>query len=225
MTVRVDPELIATVCRAAASTVGARPGLVEVVVDPLDASLWVHLPAPAAVVAAVTALRARGLDTAGVNDHRVHVLGWNVRLLRWRLGVLLAAVDDLTTDLVCYHHDRRITAGDEVEGWAVLADVEATLRAATPLPHPSPRVTDLDTLLELTAAAGRNGNASSGCTSTGLNTSPPSSPSDPISRAEPPGGRVRWPGQVTRSTFESNTTSIRGSRWWRHRSWRSGSGR
>ena len=86
--------------------------------------------------------------------------GWNVHLLRWRLGVLLAAVDDLTTatdlttDLVCYHHDRRVTAGEEVEGWAVLADVETTLRAATPLPHPAPRVEDLDTLLELVAAAG-----------------------------------------------------------------------
>ena len=160
MTVRVDPELVAAVCRAAASTVGARPGLVEVVVDPLDSSLWVHLPALAAVNAAVTGLRARGLDASVVNDHRVHVCGWSVRLLRWRLGVLLAAVDDLTTaedlttDLVCYHHDRCVTAGAEVEGWAVLADVETTLRAATPLPHPSPRVDDLDTLLQLTAAAG-----------------------------------------------------------------------
>ena len=158
MTPRVDPELVALVCRAAASTVGARPGLVEVVVDPLDASLWVHLPSPVAVTAAVAALRARGLDTTGINDHRMHVSGWSVRLLRWRLGVLLAAVDDLTTedlttDLVCYHHDRRVVAGVEVEGWAVLADVEATLRAATPLPHPAPRVEDLDTLLELTAAA------------------------------------------------------------------------
>ena len=161
MTAGIDPELIAVVCRAAASTVGTRAAAVEVVVDPLDTSLWVHLPTPVAVTAAVTALHARGLDAAGVNDHRVHVLGWSVRLLRWRLGVLLAAVDDLTTaedfttDLVCYHHDRRVTAGVEVEGWAVLADVETTLRAATPLPHLAPRAEDLDTLLELTAAAGR----------------------------------------------------------------------
>ena len=108
-------------------------------------------------------LPSRGLDAAVVNDHRLHVTGWSVRLLRWRLGVLLAVVDDLTTaedlttDLVCYHHDRRVAPGEEVEGWAVLADVEATLRAATPLPHPAPRVTDLDTLLELTAAAGEEG--------------------------------------------------------------------
>lgn len=36
----------------------------------------------------------------------------------------------------------------------MLADVETTLRAATPLPPPAPRVEDLDTLLELTADAG-----------------------------------------------------------------------
>ncbi len=125
----------------------------------MDTTGWVHLPGSAAVTAAVTALRARGLDAAAVNDHRVHVTGWSVRLLRWRLGVLLAAIDDLTaatdltTDLVCYQHDRRVAAGVEVEGWAVLVDVEAVLRAATPLPHSALRVEDLDTLLELTAAA------------------------------------------------------------------------
>lgn len=160
VTPRVDSELVAVICRGAARTVGARSGPVEVVVDPLDTTLWVHLPGPGAVTGAVTGLRGLGLDAAAVNDHRVHILGWSVRLLRWRLGVLLATVDDLTTaedlttDLVCYHHDRRVVAGEEVEGWAVLADVEATLRTATPLPHPAPRVEDLDTLLELTAAAG-----------------------------------------------------------------------
>lgn len=66
----------------------------------------------------------------------------------------LTAAEDLTTDLVCYHHDRRAAAdGGEVEPWAVLADVEATLRAATPLPHPAPRVEDLDRLRDLVAAA------------------------------------------------------------------------
>ena len=155
----VDPELVAVFCRAAARAVGARPVEVGMVVDPLDATVWVHLPSPAAAAAAVTGLRTRGLDTARVNDLRLHVTGWDVRLLRWRLGVLLAAVDDLvaavdlTTDLVCYHHDRRVEAGLEVEAWAVLADVEATLRAATPLPHPAPRVENVDTLLSLVTAA------------------------------------------------------------------------
>jgi len=40
-----------------------------------------------------------------------------------------------------------------VEAWAVLADVEAALRAAIPLPHPAPHVVDLDSLLGLVAAA------------------------------------------------------------------------
>lgn len=160
MTSRVEPELVAAVCRAAVPAVSGRPADVDVVADPLDGTLWVHVASPAAVGAAVTALRGRGLDAAEVNDHRLHVTGWDPRLLRWRLGSLLAAVDDLTdaddltADLVRYHHDRRVAAGGEVEPWAVLADVEGTLRAATPLPHAAPRVADPDTLLALVAAAG-----------------------------------------------------------------------
>lgn len=168
----MDPELVARICRAAVGAVTAggpvgavgvvagRSAAVDVVADPLDGTLWVHLPSPAAVGAAVTALRGRGLDAAEVNDHRLHVTGWEPRLLRWRLGSLLAAVDDLTdaddltADLVRYHHDRRASGGGEVEPWAVLADVEGTLRAASPLPHPAPRVEDPETLLALVAAAG-----------------------------------------------------------------------
>jgi len=122
---------------------GRGPAAVDVVVDPLDATVWAHLPAPA-VHPAVAGLRARGFDTAAVNDHRLHVTGWDVRLLRWRLGVLLAGVDTLTAyldptaDPVGYHHDRRVAGGGPVEAWVVLADVEAALRAATPLPHPTP---------------------------------------------------------------------------------------
>jgi len=100
------------------------------------------------------------LDAVAVNDHRVLVTGWEVRLLRWRLGVLLARIDtltaypDLTADLVDYHHDRHAAAGGPVEeAWAVLADVESALRAASPLPHPPPHVDDLDGLLGLVAAA------------------------------------------------------------------------
>jgi len=125
---------------------------------PLDTTVWVHLPAPA-VHPAVAGLRARGLDTAAVNDHRVHVTGWDVRLLRWRLGMLLAGIDtltaypDLTGDLVGYHQHRHRAAGGPVEAWVVLAEVETVLRAATPLPHPPPPVDDVDGLLELVAAA------------------------------------------------------------------------
>ncbi len=156
--VDLEVEVVAGVCRAATSSVGGRRSDVDVVVDPLDTTLWVHLPTPA-VPPAVAGLRARGLDAAGVNDHRVHVTGWEVRLLRWRLGVLLAGIDtltaysDLTGDLVGYHQHRRAAGGEPVEAWAVLADVEAALRAATPLPHPPPPVEDLDGLLELVTAA------------------------------------------------------------------------
>ncbi len=149
---------MAAVCRAATRTVSGCRSDVDVVVDPLDSTLWVHLPT-SAVHPAVAGLRARGLDAAAVNDHRVHVTGWEVRLLRWRLGVLLAGIDtltaypDLTADLVGYHHDRHTTADRDIEAWAVLADVEAVLRAATPLPHPPPHVDDLDGLLGLVAAA------------------------------------------------------------------------
>jgi len=155
---RVDLDLVAGVCRAAAVSAGREAGVVHVVVDPLDTTVWVHLPSRA-VPAAVSLLRARGVAAGAVNDHRVHILGWDGRRLRWRLGVLLAAVDtltatpDLTGDLVGYHHDRRAAGGGPVEAWAVLADVEAALRAATPLPHPTPHVEDLDSLLELIAAA------------------------------------------------------------------------
>ncbi len=83
--VDLELEVVAEVCRAAAFVTGRGPSLMDVVADPLDTTVWVHLPAPA-VPAAVTGLHARGLDAVAVNDHRVHVTGWDVRLLRWRLG-------------------------------------------------------------------------------------------------------------------------------------------
>ena len=155
---RVDLDVVAGLCRAAAVSAGRDPGMVDAVVDPLDTTVWVHLP-PRAVPAAVSLLRARGVAADAVNNHRIHITGWDVRLLRWRLGVLLAVVDtltatsDLTGDLVGYHHDRRAAAGGPVEAWAGLADVEAALRAATPLPHSPSHVDALDSLLELVAAA------------------------------------------------------------------------
>jgi len=154
----VDLEVTAAVCRAATRAAGGHRSDVDVVVDPLDATVWVHLPT-SAVHPAVKELRTRGLDAAAVNDHRVLVTGWDVRLLRWRLGVLLAGIDtltaypDLTADLVGYHHDRHTAAGGDIEAWAVLADVESALRAATTLPHPPPSVDDVDGLLGLVAAA------------------------------------------------------------------------
>jgi len=92
MTSRLGPELVAAVCPAAAVSAGRDPGAVDAVVDPLDATVWVHLPSRA-VPAAVSLLRARGVAADAVNDHRIYITGWDVRLLRWRrLGVLLAAL-------------------------------------------------------------------------------------------------------------------------------------
>jgi len=91
----LELEVVAAVCRAATRSVGGHRSDVDVVVDPLDTTVWVHLPATA-VHPAVAGMRARGLDAAEVNDHRVHVTGWDARLLRWRLGVLLAGIDTLT---------------------------------------------------------------------------------------------------------------------------------
>ncbi len=85
--VDLEVEVVTAVCRAATRAVGGHRSDVDVVIDPLDTTVWVHLPAPA-VHPAVVGLQARGLDAAAVNDHRVHVTGWEVRLLRWRLGVL-----------------------------------------------------------------------------------------------------------------------------------------
>jgi len=68
-------------------------------------------------------------------------------------------VDDLseeweaTAEMTRYHHDRRVVAGEDPEAWAVLGDVEAAMRSCVPLPHRAPQTEDVDTLLELIAAA------------------------------------------------------------------------
>lgn len=82
-----------------------------------------------------------------------------LRLLHWRLGALLAAVDALTTGwdatagLVCYHHDRRVTAGVDADPADILADVEDALRACRPIPNRAPRIDDVDSLHQLISAA------------------------------------------------------------------------
>ncbi len=55
----LEVEVVAAVCRAATGSVGGDRSDVDVVVDPLDTTLWVHLPA-SAVPPAVAGLRARG---------------------------------------------------------------------------------------------------------------------------------------------------------------------
>ena len=94
-----------------------------------------------------------------MEDGRLHVTGWDDRLLHWRLGGLLAGVDDLTGEwgstgeLVCYHYDRRVVAGVEPDVAEILADVEGVIRSYVPIPHQAPRVEDVAVSLELVAAA------------------------------------------------------------------------
>jgi len=61
VTGRVDlgVEVVAAVCRAATGSVGGHRSDVDLVVDPLDTTVWVHLPA-SVLATAVAGLRAGG---------------------------------------------------------------------------------------------------------------------------------------------------------------------
>lgn len=153
----LDLDLVTQVClRATASTEGV---VVEVVRDPLDDSLWVRMSSGPRAGEAFDALLAHGLSAVDRSEDRLQVTGWDVRLLRRRLGMLLAGVDDLrsewnaTAELARYHRDRRVAAGEEPEDFDVLADVEKVMRGAVPIPHQAPGTDDLDTLLQLIEAA------------------------------------------------------------------------
>lgn len=60
---------------------------------------------------------------------------------------------DATVELANYCYDRRLAAGDQPDPADVLADVEATMRRAVPLPHRAPNVPDVEDLLNLITAA------------------------------------------------------------------------
>ena len=135
----LDPDLVRRICGLAAG---------EVVYDALDDSIWVHMPTAARAGLALNSLNAYGIGGHDLEDGRLHVTGWNGRLLHWRLGGLLAGVDDLrsewagTAELVYYHYDRRIAADVEADWAEVLADVESVIRSCVPIPHqaPAPRM-------------------------------------------------------------------------------------
>lgn len=134
-------------------------GDVEVVGDPLDGTAWVAMASWCHARDALTALNAYGISGHDCQDGRLHVTGWDIRLLHWRLGALLAGVDDLahewdaTAELVCYHHDRRVAAGVDADPVEVLADVETAIRRCVPFPRRTPCIDDVDTMLELITAA------------------------------------------------------------------------
>ncbi|MGI8868150.1 MAG: hypothetical protein ACR2F6_04685 [Mycobacteriales bacterium] len=154
----VDTDLVIRICRERTACNG-NGAPVEVVRDPLDGTAWVRMTSWPYAREALTALNSHGISGHDREDGRLHVTGWDVRLLHWRLGALLAGVDDLTSEwdataeMVCYHHDRRIAAGVDPDPAEVLADAETALRRCVPIPHRAPRVQDIDTLLQLIAAA------------------------------------------------------------------------
>lgn len=153
----VDTELVAQLCGHA--TARSRRAVLDVVSDPLDESVWVQMSSWPQGQEAIAALQAHGLKVVERPDGRLHVTGWDDRLLRRRLGTVLAGVDDLqaewnaTAELVRYHYERRAEAGEEPEPADVLADVERVMRDALPIPHKAPATEDVDTLLQLIEAA------------------------------------------------------------------------
>lgn len=154
----VDTDLIARICRDATARSG-HGTVVEVVCDPLDDTIWVRMSSWPRAREALTGLNSYGISGHDLEDGRLHVTGWDVRLLHWRLGALLAGVDDLksewdaTAEMVCYHHDRRVAAGVDPDPAEVLADVETAMRSCVPIPHRVPRVQDVGSLLQLITAA------------------------------------------------------------------------
>lgn len=114
----IDPALVRRLCGVTAAF--------DVVHDQLDDSVWVRTAKPARAVAALNVLNAHGIAGHDLENGGLHVTGWDLRLLHWRLGALLAGVDDLqsewigTAELACYHYDRRISVGVEPD-WAEAA--------------------------------------------------------------------------------------------------------
>lgn len=154
----IDVALVAGICRDATARSG--PGtVVSSQLDPLDGSVWVTMSSWPLAREALRALNAYGLAGRDLEDSRLHVTGFDARLLRWRLGALLAGVDDLkaewdaTAEMVRYHYDRRVATEIDPDPADVLADVETAMRSCIPIPHQAPRIHDIDSLLQLIAAA------------------------------------------------------------------------
>lgn len=158
MSIAFTAGLVERICQQATAH-NAGDTVLEVLSDPLDGTVWVHLSSWPRANEARRALADLGISASDAHDARLHVTGWDTRLLRRRLGTVLAGVDDLniewdaTAELANYHYDRRAGTGEEPDPADVLADVEATMRRAVPLPHTAPNVTDTATLLDLIEAA------------------------------------------------------------------------
>jgi hypothetical protein len=103
MLTAVEVELIVRVCGE--TTAGsAAETVLEPVCDPLDGSVWIRFQSHTRSQTALRALAELGLAADDRGEGRLHVTGWDPRLLRRRLGVLLAGVDDLRVE---WESDRR----------------------------------------------------------------------------------------------------------------------
>lgn len=168
---RVEVETVVEIC-CGATAHHPWPAVEEALRDELDGSVIVWMASWAEAGEAVIALTRHGLAAAhypagliGEDVAQIRVAGWDARLLRRRLAILLAGVDDLSTEwaataeIAMYCYDRRAAAAaatgadDPDLDWTVSAEVEATLRRSDPLPHTVPAVGDLDRLRELIEAA------------------------------------------------------------------------
>ena len=168
---RVQIETVVEIC-VAATAHHPWPAVEQALRDDLDGSVLVCLSSWPRAREALAALTRHGLaaghSPSGVDGEaaaRIRVTGWDPRLLRRRLAVLLAGVDDLgaeweaTAEVAMYCYDRRAAAAtaagteDPDLDWRVSAEVEATLRRSDPLPHTAPAVRDIAHLHDLIDSA------------------------------------------------------------------------
>lgn len=83
----LDPDLVRRICGVA--------GIADIAHDALDDSIWVGMSNPKPAGLALKALNAFGIGGHDLEDGRLHITGWDGRLLHWWLGGLLAGVDGL----------------------------------------------------------------------------------------------------------------------------------
>ena len=81
----VAADLVARICRDA-TTHTANDSVTAVAHDPLDGTVWVRMSSSPGANEALKALNAHGISGHDLGDSRLHVTGWDVRLLHWRLG-------------------------------------------------------------------------------------------------------------------------------------------
>jgi len=96
----LDPDLVRRICGVATVR--------DIVYDALDDSFWVCMPRPTKAGLALIALNTYGIGGHNLEDGRLHVTGWDDRLLHRRLGGLL---DGLGGEAVKFESNRACGVG------------------------------------------------------------------------------------------------------------------